>query len=145
MPLHGRADADARNRLYTDTLTETTYATLRQRALQHARRHRGTVLDATFSVPAQREQFRSALRAADVPYVFVELTAEDAVLKRRLRARSSGTATASDARAEDFEALRARYEAPEALEDPRHVRIGTETSPERTTLSILKALIRLRS
>jgi len=145
MPLHGRADADARNRLYTDTLTETTYATLRQRALQHARRHRGTVLDATFSAPAQREQFRSALRAADVPYVFVELTAEDAVLKRRLRARSSGTATASDARAEDFEALRARYEAPEALEDPRHVRIGTETSPERTTLNILKALIRLRS
>lgn len=143
IPLHGRADADARERLYTDTLTGTTYATLRRRALQHAQRDHGTVLDATFSAHAQREQFRSALRAADVPYVFVELTAEDGVLKRRLRKRSSGTATASDARAADFERLNARYEAPDALEDSRHIQVSTETSPADTTRHILKALIRL--
>jgi aminoglycoside phosphotransferase family enzyme/predicted kinase len=144
VPLHGRADADARERLYTDRMTNTTYATLRKRALRQARRHRGAVLDATFSDPAQRDQFRAALRAADVPYVFVELTAEDDVLKRRLRKRSSGAATASDARAEDFEPLNARYQAPDALEDPRHLQIGTETSPEDTTLEILKSLIRVR-
>ena len=143
VPLHGRADAKTRERLYTDALTEATYATLRTRARQRARRHRGTVLDATFSRVAQREQLRSALRAADVPYVFIELTAEDDTLKRRLRRRSVEDATASDARASDFEMLTERYEAPDALEDPRHVRIGTEGAPEQTTLRILKTLIRL--
>jgi aminoglycoside phosphotransferase family enzyme/predicted kinase len=143
VPLVGRADAETRERLYTDAMTEATYATLRTRARQRARRHRGTVLDATFSRVAQREQLRTALRAADVPYVFVELTAEDDTLKRRLRRRSVQDATASDARASDFEMLTERYEAPNALEDPRHVRIGTEGAPEQTTLRILKTLIRL--
>ena len=143
VPLHGRTDAETRERLYTDALTETTYATMRTRALQRAHRRLGTVLDATFSRFAQREQLRTALRAADVPYVFVELTAEDDELKRRLRRRSAEEATASDARASDFEMLTERYEAPAALEDPRHVQIGTEGAPDDTTLEILKTLIRL--
>lgn len=142
VPLHGRADTATRERLYTDALTEAVYGTLQARALQRARRHRGTVLDATFSRFAQRDQLRSALRAADVPYVFVELTAEDDTLKRRLRRRSSETATASDARARDFKMLAERYEAPDALEDPRHVQIGTTGAPADTTLEILKTLIR---
>ncbi len=144
VPLHGRADPDTRERLYTDELTEATYATLQARAVQRARRQRGTVLDATFSSPEQREQLRTALRAADVPSVFVELTAPDAILKRRLRQRSTVSAAASDARAEDLETLSARYQAPDALEDSRHVRISTEKAPEDTTLEILKTLIRLK-
>ena len=77
-----------------------------------------------------------------MPYVFVELTAEDSELKRRLRRRSAEEATASDARASDFEMLTERYEAPDALEDPRHVQIGTAGAPADTTLEILKTLIR---
>ncbi|MFB6272927.1 MAG: nucleoside monophosphate kinase [Salinibacter sp.] len=143
IPIHGRAAPETRERLYTDARTEAVYATLRTRALQRARRHRGTVLDATFSSAEQRDRLRTALCAADVPYVFVELTAEDDVLKRRLRRRSAEAATASDARASDFDLLADRYEAPGALEDARHVRIGTEGAPADTTLKILKTLIRL--
>ncbi|MEF8865738.1 MAG: AAA family ATPase [Salinibacter sp.] len=143
VPLHQRPDAATRERLYTDATTEATYATLRTRALERAQRHQGTVLDATFSRPTQRERLRSALRAADVPYVFVEVTAPDDELKRRLRRRSAADATASDARATDFPMLTERYEAPDALEDPRHVRVGTEGSPAQTTLDVLKTLIRL--
>ncbi len=143
VPLHGRADAETRERLYTDAMSEATYATLRTRARRAARRHRGTVLDATFSRYAQRERLRTTLQAADVPHVFVELTAPDEELKRRLRRRSADDATASDARASDFEMLTERYEAPDALEDPRHVKVRTEGAPEDTTLRILKTLIRL--
>ena len=143
IPLHERPDAATRKRLYADRTTEATYATLRTRALERARRHQSTVLDATFSREAQRDRLRAALRAADVPYVFVEVTAGDAALKKRLRERSAEDATASDARATDFEMLTDRYEAPNALEDPRHVRIGTEGAPEQTTLDILKTLIQL--
>jgi hypothetical protein len=40
--------------------------------------------------------------------------------------------------------LTERYEAPDALEDPRHVKVSTEAAPADTTLALLKALIRLR-
>ena len=143
VPLHARADAETRERLYASPTTDITYATLRTRAVERARQKKGTVLDATFSRYSQREQLRSTLRAADVPYVFVEVTAPDEILKKRLRERSADTATASDARARDFEMLTKRYEAPNALEDPRPVQIGTEGIPKQTTLKILRTLIRL--
>jgi predicted kinase len=142
VPLHGRADPATRERLYTETMSDATYATLRARAVRRARQRRGTVLDATYSRPEQREALRTALRAAEVPFVFVGRTATDDVLKRRLRRRTAAAATASDARASDFNQLSERYQAPDALEDPRHVQIGTEGAPDDTTLAILKTLIR---
>jgi len=143
VPQHRRSTAAERERLYTDQMTELTYRTLQQRAVERGRAHQGTVLDATYSDPDRREALRTALRAADVPYVFVELTAPDDVLRSRLSARTSRSAHASDARAEDLAPLSARYEAPTALETPFHVRIDSADAPEDTTLSILKALIRL--
>ena len=73
----------------------------------------------------------------------MELTAPDDVLRDRLSTRDAAHSTASDARAEDFDFLNRRYDAPTALEDARHVRIDTERAPQETTLAILKALIRL--
>jgi hypothetical protein len=143
VPLHRRTAAAARDTLYSDTMTDRTYETLRARALERAARNGGTVLDATYSDPDRRDALRTALREADVPYAFVELTASDAVLRDRLATRNAEHATASDARAEDFDFLDSRYDAPTALEDARHVRIDTERAPEETTLAVLKALIRL--
>ncbi len=145
MPLDERADEAQRQRLYTDEMTDRTYQTLRERAVERGRDFDGTVLDATYSSAERREQLRTALRDADLPYAFVELTAPDDVLRDRLAARDADTATASDARAEDFDMLNARYEPPTALEDPFHVRISTEDSRRQTTLSALKALIRLHN
>ena len=143
VPQHRRSTPAERERLYTDRMSEITYRTLQQRAVERGRAHQGTVLDATYSDPDRREALRTALRAADVPYAFVELTAPDDVLEDRLSARASVSAHASDARAEDLALLSARYEAPTALETPFHVRIDTEAAPSDTTTSILKALIRL--
>jgi aminoglycoside phosphotransferase family enzyme/predicted kinase len=145
VPQHRRSTPAERERLYTDRLTDLTYRTLQQRAVERGRAHRGTVLDATYSAPARRDALRTALRAADVPYAFVELTAPDDVLRGRLSDRNATSAHASDARADDFEDLSARYEAPTALESPFHVRVDTEDAPDDTTLAILKALIRLTS
>jgi len=143
VPLNQRADAATREQLYTDKMTRTTYRTLQTRALERGREGEGTVLDATYSDPARRERLRSALRAADVPYALVELRAPDETLKRRLADRSEAAPTASDARREDFELLNERYEAPDALEDSRHLRVDAEQDPDETTTAILDALIRL--
>jgi hypothetical protein len=143
VPLRRRTREATRKSLYSEMMSDVTYETLRERALDHARQRQGTILDATYSDPARRASLRSALRDAGVSYVFVELTAPDDVLRRRLSTRTEESATASDARAEDFGLLDARYQAPSALEDPRHVRIDTQDDPQDTTLAVLKALIRL--
>ena len=143
VPLHQRTDAAERTDLYSDAMTDRTYRTLRQRAVERGRRLKGTVLDATYSDPDRRDTFRTALRAANLPYAFVELTAPDDVLRERLATRDAASATASDARADDFEMLNNRYQEPTALEDPFHVRVSAADAPADTTLNILKALIRL--
>lgn len=143
VPLVGRAEVETRERLYTSEMSDTTYRTLQTRAVERGQEQKGTVLDATYSNPHRRAQLRSTLRAAGLPYVFVELTASDETLRDRLAGRSDAADTASDARVDDFDLLNERYQAPDALEDARHVRVHTERTAEDTTLAILKALVRL--
>ncbi|PSQ97238.1 MAG: hypothetical protein BRD55_02835 [Bacteroidetes bacterium SW_9_63_38] len=143
VPLHQRTDAAERTDLYSDRMSDRTYRTLQRRAVERGRNLQGTVLDATYSDPDRRDTLRTALRSADIPYAFVELTAPDDVLRERLATRDAASATASDARADDFEMLNDRYQVPTALEDPFHVRVSAADAPADTTLNILKALIRL--
>lgn len=143
IPLYERTDPARRAELYSSQMSDVTYGTLQKRAVERGRNHKGTILDATYSNARRRDQLRTALRAADLPYTFVELTASTDVLRQRLATRNADTATASDARVEDLGMLTDRYEAPTALEDPFHVRIDTEDSTEETTLAILKGLIQL--
>jgi len=143
VPRDERADAATRKQLYTDAMTKKTYAALRDRAVERGREGEGTVLDATYSDPAERDRLRTVLRAAGVPHVFVELTAPDEQLRKRLAARTDDAPTGSDARLDDFDVLAERYRAPDALEDPRHVRVDATRPPEDTTRALLEALIRL--
>ena len=143
VPLHTRPPESVRKRLYASDLSAATYATMRTRALERAARHQGTLLDATYSRREERRALRQALRSEDVPYVFVELVAPDDVLRRRLDARNGANAAASDARAEDFDVLTARYDPPDALEDARHIRVESTSDPVATTTEILRSLLRL--
>jgi len=144
VPLHHRPNAATRQWLYSKEMSRATYDTMQERALERARRHRSTVLDATYSRRAQRDALRDALTEAGVPYVFVELTASDDELQERLAARETGAVTVSDARSEDFDLLTSRYEDPDAREDARHLRVPSEDSPAATATDLLQRLIQLR-
>jgi aminoglycoside phosphotransferase family enzyme/predicted kinase len=143
VPLHVRPDDATREQLYASETSAATYATLQARALDRAQRHKGTILDATYSRRADRDALREACRDAGVPLVFVELVAPDDTLKDRLAARDDATDVVSDARAEDFDLLTSRYEAPDALEDARHLRVASEADPAATTTDILQRLVRI--
>lgn len=145
VPVHQRADAETRARLYTKEMTEQTYDALFDRAANHIERGEGIVLDATFSKRRQRDALRNRLQATPTAHVFVELTAPDETIKQRLAAREQSPAPdqASDARREDFAMLDARYEAPDALEDPFHIHASARDAPAATTTDILKHLVRL--
>jgi hypothetical protein len=143
VPLTERPDAATRERLYDRSMSDAVYGHLRATALERAEAGDGTVLDATYSRRARRDALRTALADAGVPYAVVELTADAATLRDRLAARTDD-ALVSDARAEDFSMLDARYEPPDALEDARHVRVPTTADdPEATTEAVLRALVRL--
>lgn len=144
VPLHERGDDATREALYTRAMTEKTYDALFDTAVERGRAGRGTVLDATFSRRAHRDRLRDRLGAAGIPHVFVELTADDETLRARLRRRATAGDVVSDARLEDFDMLRQRYEAPDALEDARHIHAVSEDDAEATTCDALKHLVRLR-
>jgi len=144
VPLHERPDAATRAELYSAEMSERTYNTLADRAVEHAQNGQSTVLDATYSRRSVRDQLRTRLhQEADLQPIFLELTAPDSALKSRLEARNTQSDVVSDARAEDFEMLTARYEAPDALEDARHLCVEATTDPDATTLELLKQLIRV--
>ena len=144
VPLHERGDASTRDALYAADMTEQTYTALFDIAVERGQSGQGTVLDATFSRRAHRDAFRDRLRDAAIPHVFVELTADDATIRTRLRQRERSSDAVSDARLDDFEMLNARYEAPDALEDARHIHVTSEDNLEDTTREVLQHLVRLR-
>jgi predicted kinase len=142
-PLFERGSEAERAALYAPERTEATYAVLRERALRAAREGRGIVLDATFGARRQRDALREALRAAGIGHRFIELSAPEEVVRRRLAARETADDVASDARLEDLAMLMARYQTPDALEDAEHVVVETDDDPEETTRAILLHLVRL--
>jgi aminoglycoside phosphotransferase family enzyme/predicted kinase len=142
-PLFERGSKAERAALYAPERTEATYAVLRERALRAAREGRGIVLDATFGARRQRDALREALRAAGIGHRFIELSAPEEVVRRRLAARETADDVASDARLEDLAMLMACYQTPDALEDAEHVIVETDDDPEETTRAILLHLVRL--
>ncbi|MEP0548906.1 MAG: AAA family ATPase [Rhodothermales bacterium] len=139
VPLFRRGSEAERAALYAPDRTEAVYDALCETALRRASDGLSTVLDATFGTRRHRDALRHHLAAAGVRHRLVELTAPAGALRHRLAARADGTVV-SDARASDFAFLAARYEPPDALEDPEHVRADAASDPEATTRAILTAL-----
>ena len=136
-----RGDAAARAQLYQKSMTDLTYETILNRAIESVREKGGAILDATFNQRAQRDLLRATLEAAGIRYRLVEITASDEEIITRLRSREASRKEVSDARLEDFELLRARYEPFHPNE--AHSPIASQSNAETTTTEVLKAMIDL--
>jgi len=143
VPLYERTPEPARDDVYGSEMTERVYEQLTAEAIDTVRSTgHGVVVDATFSSADRRTALRDALSKANLPYAFVELTADEATRRRRLNRRNSES-TISDARPDVMGKIDRRYEAPSALWDAHHLRVSTRVEVEDTTTDILRALIRL--
>jgi aminoglycoside phosphotransferase family enzyme/predicted kinase len=96
---------------YTPQRRDLVYAAMMERATRHLSLRRNVVLDATFLTRRHRELARSAAASAGVALLVVEMTADEAVVRERLNARTNN-GSASHARwnthvrqREDFEPL----------------------------------------
>lgn len=150
VPLTQRTPPELRNKIYSKRVTRQTYKKLVEdgftaigcslgRRSRPQGAHSGVILDATFSTRALRVFLRDECNKANVRCQFVELDADHAEIKKRLKVRDKKTGETSDARLKDFDKLNAAYESPSELV-PHLIRVSTRTAISNAVKAILLCL-----
>jgi predicted kinase len=136
LPLDGTHDLPFEEGIYSKESTALVYGKLLMLALEEIKKGCSIILDATFSRRHQRDEALRLARDLDANIVFVECTASNETLKKRLSIRDASTAI-SDARLHHFKQLCARFESINDLPDEMHIRIDTEKPLEESMRQIL--------
>ncbi|MBT8400134.1 MAG: AAA family ATPase [Rhodothermia bacterium] len=141
--MYERGDEVARAKLYSEEMTRKTYDGLLKHAVERGRDHHSTILDATYSVPAERAAAVEMLNREGIAHRFVEVTAPDAVIRSRLADREQAADVVSDARLDDFPALSKRYVSPHHDEPLVLTSVSSNQPIEKTATEVLEELVRL--
>jgi predicted kinase len=112
---------------YSEDLTERTYSELFRRGRSVLASGRAVVLDASFRSRTHRLAAKRLAASEGVPFLFVECSAPESVCRERLRLREPGS-SASDGRAEIFDAFRSRFQPVNELSKEEHVLLDTSRS-----------------
>lgn len=139
-----RSNDEQRKRLYQPSMTKKTYAALCHRALACVMEDRSVVLDATFGQPVYRKPLVSACEKNGIEMRWIELTASDGVIKRRLKTRDHAPNVVSDALSEDFSTLARNYDSPVDSELEAILRVRSTGQVETVLKRLLDGLIDLQ-
>lgn len=124
IPLFERSTQDVRARLYSDSMKQAVYDGLFDYAAQAIKKENNLIIDATFSQRRHRSDLKKLLTSLGASVFFIETTASDKTVKKRLLLRDD--TALSDARIENFEQLRQRYEPPTELGSQETFSISTD-------------------
>ena len=144
IPLTSRPDKNGREKLYSKEMTEKTYNTLLERSIEYAKQGKSSLIDATFGSLKRRSKLRDTLQSNNIRFCFVELTATDEAIKKRLLERGERKNNISDARIEDYDKLNSSYGPPNALELTKHIIADNNQPLENTLFNILKNVIQIK-
>lgn len=134
-----RGTDEERRYLYQPEMTAQVYNRLFECAANELEHHPCVIIDATFSSRADRENLAAFCRRSDIRLQWVEAHTPADVVRRRLAERALRSDVVSDARAEDYEKLTARYEPPvELLQEL--IRVNTDDSSERLLSNLMITL-----
>ncbi len=136
--LHHRGSESERSQLYHPAMSELVYRRLQEDALSELGQASGVILDATFSRQTDRSALQAFCNDSKIELLWVEAFAAESVIRERLAQRSLRSDVVSDARAEDFEMLAARYESPSEFTAERLIRIETDGSCDRVFSKLLR-------
>ncbi|WP_138431446.1 AAA family ATPase [Fodinibius saliphilus] len=137
LPLSERSPEEKRDELYSRQMSEKTYQALLDHAVECLGDGRSVILDATYSKRSARKKL---IETVEVPVLFVETEAPDAVIKERLQARDGQEDVVSDARREDFEALASTFEAPREIPREYMLKVSTDCSVSTSRERLYKKL-----
>ncbi len=144
IPLTKHPDKKVREKIYCDTMTQNTYNEILRKALENAERGISSLVDATYGSKKRRIKLIDALMKKNIRFFFVELKAEDKLIKERLKEREDQPAMTSDARLKDFGKLSAGYHSPNALELTNHIVIDTTGPLNKILFDICKNIMLLK-
>lgn len=136
LPPDGTQDLPFAKGIYSKESTALVYGKLLMLAQEEINKGCSIILDATFSRCHQRDEALRLARDLDANIIFVECTASNETLKKRLAMRDAST-TISDARLHHFKQLRARFEPLNDLPNEMHICLNTETPREEGLRQIL--------
>ena len=122
--------------IYSKRITALTYGRMMLLAQEEIEKGNSVILDATFSACHFR---REAIRLAadkDANIFFIECTAPEALLKKRLSKRNNQTSL-SDARLIHFDALRNSFEPLVEIHPDQHIVVDTEMTVDACMSRIL--------
>lgn len=136
LPLEERPPEDERKKLYSRPMSEKTYRTLFENMESELMEGKSVILDATFSDKSSRKKLIKRLEPLQATYLFIESRASDEVIKKRLKNREKQKRVVSDARLEDFDLLKKKYNPPVDIDDRHLIAINTE-NPLKNTLAEL--------
>ncbi|MBV8084561.1 MAG: AAA family ATPase [Chloroflexi bacterium] len=121
------AGIEATNRggpgMYSNGMTSRTYTALARGGQSVLEGGKAVVLDATYGNAKKRAQAVAAANRAGVPYVFLEASTPDSLIRQRLRNRTRDKAEVSDADERVYEASLAAFEPPSELDLTRCIRV----------------------
>lgn len=138
--LRARGSKRERARLYSQRVSDRTYAALSQSAVKEIRKGCAVVLDATFARKDRRNTLCAMLCRAGIDYCFVEVRASRSTVRRRLIAREHSVSEISDARLEDYSLLQRTYEPPQEIDSAHFISVKAAGTREKMLTSALRAL-----
>ena len=127
--------------LYSQAMTQRTYAQMRRDAARWLRRGQSVVLDATFGKPAEREALRQLAARCDAQLLLAVCRASDATLQARLAARTQDATAVSDARPDLWPALKSAFQAPKADELAAALDVDTEQPMSQAVTTLVEGLL----
>jgi hypothetical protein len=126
LPLDQRPPEAIREQLYSQEMTEQVYQQLVDTASRAVENDQHVILDATFSRASHRQKLIDLLDETGADGMFLELTASEKTLKKRLKDRRHQRSVVSDARLEEFDRLLESYDPPAEVPAKMHRSISSE-------------------
>ena len=135
-----RHAADAyKSGIYTDAITESTYAAMLAEAEHLLRDATGVILDGTFQNPAHRATAVELASRAEVPILFIECRTDDAEIRRRLIERQKLGRNPSDATVEVYLRQRKDFVTLNEIAKSSHLTVDTARPLSEIVIDVKEA------
>ncbi|TVR99326.1 MAG: hypothetical protein EA423_12760, partial [Phycisphaerales bacterium] len=141
-PSQRPASEKEREALYSQAASDNTYAAMLDKARERLAAGRTVIADANFPSPDRREPFIGLARELGRPFICVHTTADESMVRERLRERRERPDEASDADERVYETLASKYTPPKRPDEVRSlITHEAGTRIEVTCVRVAEALL----
>ncbi len=127
--------------VYSEAMTDRTYAALVDEARGELARARRVIVDATFPSASLRARPLALARELGIPFVLLMCLVDDTEARRRLTARVGERGQFSDADVAVFERARARFEPPDEVPASQRLDVRPGVATEELVAAVIERAV----